>query len=154
MVKILFVCHGNICRSTMAEFVMKHLVAEENLSDKIFVASAACHSDELGSDTHHGTKAKLKEMGIPFTKRKAVLLTKQDYADYDFIIGMDGENMRDIPRITGGDPDGKIFMLLEFAGERRSIADPWYSGNFDATYDDVLKGCTALLQKIKKTLPE
>ena len=148
MVKILFVCHGNICRSTMAEFVMKHLVKQAGLESEFCIQSAAAHRDELGSDTHYGTKAKLREMGIPFTPRRAVLLKREDYEKYDYIIGMDRENMRDIPRITGGDPDGKISKLLSFAGESRDVADPWYTGDFTATYQDVLKGCQALLKRV------
>ncbi|BAL83895.1 putative low molecular weight phosphotyrosine protein phosphatase [Selenomonas ruminantium subsp. lactilytica TAM6421] len=149
MKKILFVCHGNICRSTMAEFVMKELVRQAGLSDEIYVASAACRRDEIGSDTHYGTKAKLREEGIPFTPRKAVQITLDDYEKYDYIIGMDSENMRDLNRLTHGDPQRKICLLLELTGEDRDVADPWYTGNFDDTYTDVYKGCTALLEKIR-----
>ena len=145
MIKIMFVCHGNICRSTMAEFVMKELVRRAGREAEIFVASAACRRDEIGSDTHPGTKAKLRQMGIPFTKRRAVQLTKDDYAAYDYIVAMDEENLRDIPRITGGDAAHKVHLLLEFAGEDRAVADPWYTGDFDQTYEDVLRGCEGLL---------
>lgn len=148
MTKILFVCHGNICRSPMAEFVMKHLVREAGRSDEIFVASAACRRDEIGSDTHYGTKNILREKGIPFAKRHAVQITPDDYASYDLIIGMDSENMRDLNRMTKGDPHGKVHLLMEFAGENRDVADPWYTDNFDATYRDVRKGCDALLEKL------
>ncbi len=148
--KLLFVCHGNICRSTMAEFVMKDLVQKAGLADVFTIDSAACRRDEIGSDTHWGTKQKLREMGVPFTPRHARQITSADYAKYDWIIAMDGENMRDLQRLTHGDPAHKTALLLDFAGEHREVADPWYTGNFDATYDDVLKGCQALLSSLTK----
>ena len=147
---ILFVCHGNICRSPMAEFVMKDLVRKAGLEDRFLIASKAARRDELGNDTHYGTKAKLRQMGVPFTKRRATLLDRSDYDAYDYLIGMDEENMRDMLRLFGGDPNGKIYKLLRFADEDRDVADPWYTGNFDETYEDVLKGCTALLRMIGK----
>ena len=117
-------------------------------ADQVLVASAACRRDEIGSDTHPGTKAKLREMGIPFTKRAAVQLTRADYDRYDYIVAMDEENLRDIPRITGSDTAHKVRLLLSFAGEQREVADPWYTGNFTQTYEDVRKGCEALLLAI------
>lgn len=147
---ILFVCHGNICRSPMAEFVMKDLVRKAGLEDRFLIASKAARRDELGNDTHYGTKAKLRQMGVPFAKRRATLLDRSDYDAYDYLIGMDEENMRDMLRLFGGDPNGKIYKLLRFADEDRDVADPWYTGNFDETYEDVLKGCTALLRMIGK----
>ena len=149
MIKILFVCHGNICRSPMAEFVMKDMV-RAGLEDRFLIASKAARRDELGNDTHYGTKAKLRQMGVPFAKRRATLLDRSDYDAYDYLIGMDEENMRDMLRLFGGDPNGKIYKLLRFADEDRDVADPWYTGNFDETYEDVLKGCTALLRMIGK----
>lgn len=146
--KLLFVCHGNICRSTMAEFVMKDLVRKSGLSDSFQIDSAACRRDEIGSDTHWGTKEKLREMGIPFTPRHARQITYQDYLNYDKIIGMDSENMHDLQRLTHGDPEHKTALLLDFAGEHREVADPWYTGNFDETFDDIHKGCKALLQSL------
>ena len=151
MKKILFVCHGNICRSPMAEFVMKHLVREAGLSDEIIIASKALHRDEIGSDTHRGTRDVLRVHGIPFTKRSASLMTAADYDAYDCIIGMDTENMRDLARLTGGDPEGKVRRLLSYIGEERDVADPWYTGNFDATYRDVDAGCRALLRALTQS---
>ena len=150
MIKILFVCHGNICRSPMAEFVMKDLVRKAGLEDRFLIASKAARRDELGNDTHYGTKAKLRQMGVPIAKRRATLLDRSDYDAYDYLIGMDEENMRDMLRLFGGDPNGKIYKLLRFADEDRDVADPLYTGNFDEPYEDVLKGCTALLRMIGK----
>ena len=150
MKKILFVCHGNICRSPMAEFVMKDMVHRAGLENAITVDSKACRRDELGSDTYYGTKNKLREVGIPFTPRKARQITYADYESYDLIIGMDRENMRDLERLTKGDPHGKVHLLMEIAGENREVADPWYTDDFDATYRDIEKGCTALLNKLRK----
>ena len=146
MQNILFVCHGNICRSTMAEFVMKDLVRKAGREEEFHIQSAATHRDEIGSDTHYGTKEILKLKGVPFTPRHAVQMVKADYEKYDLIIGMDSENMTYIKRIIGEDTKNKVHLLLSFAGEKRSVADPWYTGDFDKTYDDVVKGCTALLQ--------
>ena len=150
MIKILFVCHGNICRSPMAEFVMKDMVRKAGLETRFVIESKAARRDELGNDTHYGTRAKLRQMGIPFAKRRATLLSKADYAAYDYLIAMDAENVHDMLRLFGGDPNGKIYKLLRFADEDRDVADPWYTGNFDETYEDVLKGCTALLRMIGK----
>ena len=149
MIKILFVCHGNICRSPMAEFVMKDMVRKAGLETRFVIESKAARRDELGNDTHYGTKAKLRQMGIPFAKRRAKLLSKADYAAYDYLVAMDTENVHDMLRLFGGDPEKKITMLLQFAGENREVADPWYTGNFDKTYEDVVKGCKGLLEAVK-----
>ena len=146
MKNILFVCHGNICRSTMAEFVMKDLVRKAGREEEFHIQSAATHRDEIGSDTHYGTKEILKLKGVPFTPRHAVQMVKADYEKYDLIIGMDSENTTYSKRIIGEDTENKVHLLLSFAGEKRSVADPWYTGDFGKTYDDVVKGCTALLQ--------
>ncbi len=148
MIKILFVCHGNICRSTMAEFVMKELLRQAGRAEEILVDSKACRTDEIGSDTHPGTKAVLKAHNIPFTKRQARQIRRTDYNDFDYIIAMDEENMRDLLRLTGGDPAHKCQLLLSYAGEQREVADPWYTGNFEVTYRDVDKGCRALLASL------
>lgn len=147
MIKILFVCHGNICRSTMAEFLMKDMVSKAGREKDFYIASAATSREEIGNDIHPGTKRKLREQGVPFSRHAARQMTKQDYHDYDYIIGMDNENLRNILRITGGDPENKVFKLLDFANEDRSIADPWYTDNFDQTYDDIVLGLQGLLKK-------
>lgn len=146
--KILFVCHGNICRSPMAEFVLKDMVNKKGIADKFFIASAATSIEEIGNSVHYGTRNKLAKYGISTSGKVAVQITKSDYDKYDFIIGMDSYNIRNIERITGGDRDGKIKKLLEFADVDRDIADPWYTGDFDATYDDIVCGCKALLDMI------
>ena len=150
MIKILFICHGNICRSTMAEFVMKELVRRAGLADVFYIASAATSREEIGNDTHWGTKEKLREEGIPFTKRQAVQLCKTDYGRYDYLIYFDSENKHEIRRICGEDTAHKIYALLSFAGLQRDVADPWYTGNFDQTYEDVWTGCQAFLQFLCK----
>lgn len=145
MKSILFLCHGNICRSPMAEFVMKKLIADAGRDD-IKVESAALHTDEIGSDIHYGTRAKLTEKGVPFAPRSAWLLTAAKAKEYDLLIGMDAYNIADLKRLVFPEDLAKVHSLLSFAGSNRSIADPWYTGNFDETYDDVLAGCTALLK--------
>ena len=144
MKKILFVCHGNICRSPMAEFVMKDLLNKEGI--EAYVSSAATSTEEIGNPVHRGTRAKLGQYGISTEGKYAVQLTKSDYNKYDYLIGMDTYNIRNMLRILGGDPEGKVCKLLSFAGDNGDIADPWYTGNFDDTYDDVLKGCKALVK--------
>ncbi len=148
MIKILFVCHGNICRSPMAEFVFKDMVSKRGMSDLFLIASAATSREEIGNDIHYGTKRKLEEEGIPYSKREAVQITKNDYETYDYILLMDSNNMRNIKRIISSDPMCKIHRLLDFSASPRDIADPWYTGNFDVTYDDIVEGCEALLQAI------
>lgn len=150
MIKILFICHGNICRSTMAEFVMKDLIHKSGMSNEFYIESAATSREEIGNDTHPGTKHKLQEIGIPYTKRKARQVTVYDYEEYDYLIIMDGENQRGLNRIIGKDSQHKVYKLLDFAGQNRDIADPWYTGNFDGTFDDVLLGCKCLLEKLSK----
>ena len=145
MTKILFVCHGNICRSPMAEFVMKNLVEKAGLSSAFFIGSAATSQEEISNDIHPGTRRRLEALGIPYTSRRAVQMTAADYDDYDLLIGMDRQNLRNMLRITGGDPEGKLHLLLEYAGEDGDIADPWYTGNFEETSDDILCGCKGLL---------
>lgn len=149
MKKILFVCHGNICRSTMAEFVMKDLVKKAGLAGEFAIDSKACRTDDLGSDTHPGTKGALRAHGVPFAPRQARQIRKSDYEEWDYIIYMDEENRRDLMRLTGKDPEGKCSSLLSWAGLSREVADPWYTGEFETAYQDVLLGCKALLDKLK-----
>ncbi|WP_165054847.1 MULTISPECIES: low molecular weight protein-tyrosine-phosphatase [unclassified Adlercreutzia] len=147
--KILFVCHGNICRSPMAEFVMRDLVEKRGLADVVEASSAATSSEELGNPVHHGTRRKLASVGISCAGKTARRLRKDDYARFNLLIGMDEANVRNMRRLFAGDPEGKVRKLLEFAGSMGDIADPWYTGDFDATYRDVLAGCTALLDDLE-----
>lgn len=150
MIKVLFICHGNICRSPMAEFVMKDLVAKRGLSDEFFIASAATSREEIGNPVHHGTRNKLAEFGISTKGKYAIQMTKKDYRSYDYIIGMEHWNIQNILGIIGKDTKHKVCRLLDFTDNPRDIADPWYTGDFDLTYDNVLEGCEALLEKIMK----
>lgn len=146
MIKILFVCHGNICRSTMAEYVMKDLVRKQGLAKDFYITSSAVSTEEIGNPVHPGTRAKLREEGISCGNHRAVQLQKGDLARFDYLLGMDTANIRTMHRILG--KDDKIRRLLDFSAQPRDIADPWYTGNFDDTFRDVLEGCTALLQHI------
>ena len=148
MIKILFVCHGNICRSPMAEFVMKDLVKKAGVEEDFEIASAATSREELGNPVYPPARRKLREHGIDCSGKTARQLQKEDYIHYDYLIGMDRYNLRNMERMLGGDPNHKIRLLLSFAGEDREIADPWYTGGFDETYDDVLTGCQALLEQV------
>lgn len=143
-INILFVCLGNICRSPMAEFIMKYLVSEDGISDNYYISSAATSDEEQGNGMHYGTRRVLTDKGIPFTEHYARKLSKDDYDKYDYIIGMDQNNIRDMLLFFGGDPKNKISLLLSFAGENRSVADPWYTGNFEKTYNDIFLGCKEL----------
>lgn len=147
MIKIMFVCHGNICRSPMAEFVMRDIVKKADLSDKIHIASSATSREEIGNPVHHGTRKKLAEYGLSVDGKTARQITKEDYNNYDYIIVMDSYNLHNLQRIIGSDTKNKVYMLLDFA-DGGDIADPWYTGNFDRTYDDILKGCKGLFAKI------
>ena len=145
-IKVLMVCHGNICRSTMAESVFTHMVNTRGLSHLFEIASAATSREEIGNPPHHGTVRKLREVNIPVVPHRAVQMTKQDYDYYDYLIGMDEWNIKNMNRIACGDPQGKIYKLLTFAGSGRDVADPWYTGDFDATYRDVTEGLEAFLE--------
>ena len=148
MVKIMFVCLGNICRSPMAEFVMRDMVKKAGLSDKIYIASSATSRWEIGNPVHHGTRNRLKKVGIDTSGKVAVQRTKTDFSEYDYLIGMESSNISDMLKISGGAHSEKVHKLLDFA-EGGNIADPWYTGDFDATYSDVVKGCTGLLEHLK-----
>lgn len=149
MTKILFVCHGNICRSTMAEYVMKHLVREAGLEGEFHIDSAATSREEIGNGVHHGTRRKLAQMGVPCGDHRARQMTREDYDKFDLLIGMDNPNIRNMTRIAGGDPDGKIRMMLDYTDRPGEVADPWYTGNFDETWQDVFEGCTGLLAQLR-----
>lgn len=146
MIKVLFLCHGNICRSPMAEYVMKDMVKKAGREADFYIESAATSREEIGNDVHRGTRRKLAEAGIPCPHRQARQVTRADYDDFDHLIIMDQENRRGLMRIIGSDPENKVSTLLSFAGSSRDIADPWYTGNFDETYDDILCGLKAFLQ--------
>ncbi len=148
MIKVLFVCHGNICRSPMAEFVLKDMVKKRGMEDDFYIASAATSTEEISNGVHYGTRRKLSEVGISTAGKTAVQMTKSDYDKYDYIIGMDTWNMRNINRIIKSDPQGKVYKLLTFAGRGDDVADPWYTGDFEATYKDVVEGCAAFLEEI------
>ena len=146
MKKILFVCHGNICRSPMAEFVMKDLVKKAGLEQKFHIASAATSTEELGNPVYPPARRELAAHGIGCAGHAARQLTRADYAAYDLLIGMDRANLRNMRRICGGDPEGKIHLILEYAGRSgQEVADPWYTGDFETTWRDVLAGCRGLL---------
>ncbi len=144
MKKILFVCHGNICRSPMAEYVMKYLVEQAQLTDQFMIASAATSTEEIGNSVYPPARRKLAEHGISCNGHAARQMTRADYSRYDLLIGMDSANLRNMTRIAGGDPEGKIRPLLY----DKDVADPWYTGNFEATWQDVLRGCQALLDEL------
>ncbi len=148
MTKILFVCHGNICRSPMAEFVMKDLVKKAGLESQFQIVSAATSTEEIGNPVYPPARRKLAEHGISCTGKTARQLTKTDYAQYDLLIGMDRANIRNMNRICGGDPDGKIKLLLSYTDRPGDVADPWYTGDFDATWRDVMESCQGLLKSI------
>ena len=150
MKKIMFVCHGNICRSPMAEFVFNYMVKKQGLSDKMIAVSSATSTEEIGNDTHYGTKRILDKYEIPYKRREATQLLRSDYAKYDLFVGMDSANIRNMHRIFGSDPDSKIVKLLDLTDRGGDVADPWYTGNFEATYRDVTYGCEALILKIVK----
>ena len=150
MIKVLFVCHGNICRSTMAESVFTYMVKQRHLDHLFEIYSAATSREEIGNGPHYGTVVKLRQVGIPVVPHRAVQMTKADYDYYDLLIGMDTANIRNMNRIADGDSKGKIYKLLSFAGSSRDIADPWYTDNFDETYDDIVEGCEGLLKFLKQ----
>lgn len=150
-VKITFVCFGNICRSPMAEFLMKDFVKDEGKEDKFIIDSAATNGCEEGSPVHRGTARILERMGIDFSEKRARKLKASDYDKSDLFIGMDEGNIRDMKRIFGGDPEGKVKMLLDFTGEKREVADPWYTGDFEKTFTDVTRGIRGLYEYLKQT---
>ncbi len=153
MIKIMFVCHGNICRSPMAEFVMKKLVSEKGLQDNFLITSSATSTEEIwrgvGNPVYPPAKRELMKHGISCEGKRAVQLCKDDYDKYDYFIGMDKANIRNMNIILGGDPNVKIYKMMSFAGSGDDVADPWYSGDFTKTYNDILSGCIGLLDFLK-----
>lgn len=147
MLKILFVCHGNICRSPMAEYVMRYMLKEKGI-DNVITASAATSTEEIGNPVHRGTAEILRSLGIDFSDKRARQMTKKDYKEYDLLIGMDTANILNMTRIAGADTENKIYRLLEFAGETGDISDPWYTGDFKQTYFDIERGCKGLINAI------
>ena len=150
MTRVLFVCHGNICRSPMAEFVMKDMVEKAGLSKEIHVASAATTAEEIGNPVYPPARRKLAEHGIGCKGKTARQMHWPDYERYDLIIGMDRENLRDLRRICLGDPAGKLHLLMDYTNRPGDVADPWYTRDFEATWRDVEKGCRALLAWLRK----
>ena len=150
MIKILFVCHGNICRSPMGEFIMKDLVQKAGLQTKFHIESAATSTEEIGNVVYPPARRKLAEHGISCAGKTARQLRRDDYLKWDYLVGMDEANRRNMNRICGGDPAGKISLLLDHTPRPREVADPWYTGDFERTWQDVLEGCTALLEEIRE----
>ena len=148
MIKILFVCHGNICRSPMAMFLMREMVKAQGVADRFRIDSAATSSEELGNPLYPPARRKLMREGIPCEGHVVRKLEKADYARYDLLLGAESANIRNMLRICGGDPDGKIRRLLDFSDTPRDIADPWFTDDFDTAYFDILEGCKALLDKL------
>ena len=148
MIRVLFVCHGNICRSPMAEFIFRDLVNKRGLGGRFEVASAATSYEETGNPIYPPAKRKLAEHGIRAEGHQAHRMERREYEEYDYLIGMESWNIRNMNRIIGSDPDHKVHRLLDFSDRPRDIADPWYTGNFDVTYNDIKEGCEALLWHI------
>lgn len=153
MIKILFVCHGNICRSPMAEFVMKDLVEKAGLKDRFHIESAATSTEEIGNPVYPPARRKLAEHGISCAGHAARQLTRKDYDQFDWLIGMDFANLRNMRRMCGGDEQNKIHLLMDYTHRPGEVADPWYTGNFEATWQDVREGCEGLLQYLTKESP-
>ena len=150
MVRVLFCCHGNICRSTMSQFVLQDMVNKLGLSDMFYIDSRATSTEEIGNPPHRGTVRKMQEVGIPVLPHRATQITWSDYNGFDYIIGMDTWNIKNLNRMLKGDPEKKIYKFLTFVGSDRDIADPWYTGNFDVTYEDVVEGCEGFLEHLKE----
>ena len=146
--RVLFVCHGNICRSPMAEFIMKKLVDDRGLSEEFYIESCATSNEEIGNDIYPPAKDELRRRGTPFQKRCARRMTPADYDDFDYIVAMDHQNLRNMERFVNGDPQKKVSLMMSHAGEDRGVADPWYTDDFSATFDDLSRACEGLLEGI------
>ncbi len=149
MIKVLFICHGNICRSPMAEFVMKDIVKKAGMEGRFYIESAATSTEEIGNPVYPPARRKLAEHGIGCAGKTARQMKKSDYERFDLLIGMDHANLRNMNRICGGDSAGKLSLLLDYTNRPGEVADPWYTGNFDATWNDVQEGCRGLLDQLK-----
>lgn len=150
MIRVAFCCHGNICRSTLCESVFTYKVKSLGLGNQFIIDSFATSTEEIGNPPHKGTVNKLREVGIPLVPHRAKQITIKDYDNFDYIIGMDEWNMRNLNRMLKGDTEGKLYKLLSFSGSDRDIADPWYTGNFDETYRDVVKGCEGFMAYLRQ----
>lgn len=154
MIKVLFVCHGNICRSPMAEFIMKDMVEKRGLASEFYIASAATSTEEIwngvGNPVYPPAREELAKHGISCKGKRAIQIKKSDYNNYDYILGMDQWNMRNMMRILRSDPEGKVKLLLDYSDEPRDIADPWYTGDFALTYSDIVEGCEAFLRYLEQ----
>ena len=151
MHKILFICHGNICRSPMAEFLLKDIVNKRGLADAFEIASAATSREEIGNPVHYGTRTKLAQFGISVAGKHAVQVTRRDYEHYDLLLVMDSNNIRNLRRVIGEDTQNKVHLLLDHTERKgESIADPWYTGDFDVTYNDIMEGLAGLLAYLQK----
>lgn len=148
MTKILMVCYGNICRSPMAEFILKDMVSKRGLENDFYIASAATSREEIGNPVYYLARKKLAEHNISCDGKQAVQITRADYERYDYILGMEDMNIRAILRIVGGDGEGKVHRLLDFTDKPHDIADPWYTRNFDLTYDEIVLGCEKFLESL------
>ena len=150
MIRVMFVCLGNICRSPMAECVLKDMVKKRGLAQRFIIDSSATSTEEIGNPIHYGTRTRLRQAGVLLVEHRATQLKASDYGKYDYFIGMDASNRRNMLRMLGGDPEGKVHLLLDFTDHPHDVADPWYTGNFDATYEDVVAGCEGLLDTVLK----
>lgn len=150
MTKILFICHGNICRSVMAEMVMKELCRQAGVENRFEIDSAAVSTEEIGNDIYPPAKRKLREKGVPFTYHTARQVTPADYAYYDHLICADHSNLRWLQRIIGDDPQHKVSLMMTWSGNSRDVSDPWYTGDFEAAYRDINLACNAILEQLKE----
>ena len=148
MIRVMFVCLGNICRSPMAECVLKDMVKKRGLAQRFIIDSSATSTEEIGNPIHYGTRTRLRQAGVLLVEHRATQLKASDYGKYEYFIGMDTSNRRNMLRMLGGDPEGKVHLLLDFTDHPRNVADPWYTGNFDATYEDVVAGCEGFLRTV------